>query len=96
MVSTERVRSRIIEHEYFVVEEEETIRLLTFTWYTPEKCNEAQLVEVNSFDKSSRRWQHENFMIDKFSHFHGCQSILCSSEGCPNFNQSRWITKTGK
>lgn len=66
-------RSIIVQHEYFVVEEETSVRLLTFVWYTPERCNFSQLVEINRFDKSSKRWLHGIFKIEKFSNFHGCQ-----------------------
>lgn len=60
------------ETDYFVIEEEFSIRLLTFVQFTPEKCNAHQLIEVNSFDRKNRRWQHKSFKIDKFSNFYGC------------------------
>lgn len=37
------------------------------------KCFEDQLVEVNSFDRSTEKWKNENFKIDKASNFHGCK-----------------------
>lgn len=37
--------------EYFVIEQETVIRLLTIVGFTKKKCKEAQLVEVNRFDK---------------------------------------------
>lgn len=38
MLATSRKEKPIIQHEYFVIEEKETIRLLTFLWYLPGMC----------------------------------------------------------
>lgn len=65
------------------------IRLLTFVWYTPQKCNASQLIEVNRFDKSSKRWQHENFKIEKFSHFHGCRLGFMINSRMPEFYHTK-------
>lgn len=32
---------KIIHHEYFLIEEENSLRLLTFLWFTPKKCKQA-------------------------------------------------------
>lgn len=75
----------IIQYEYFVLEEEKSIKLLTFIWYAPQKCNMAQLVAVNSFNKSSGQWQHGNFKIDRFYNFYGCQINFLFEGGLPKF-----------
>lgn len=49
-IETLRNITPIVQFEYFVIEEKKSIRLLTFLWYTPKKCDVAQLVEVNRFD----------------------------------------------
>lgn len=59
-IASMELRRQIVFHEYFIIEEETTIRLLTFVWYTPTKCKKPQLVEVNKFLKSTRRWKHGN------------------------------------
>lgn len=46
----QRKLSPINQYEYFVIEKEKSIRLLTFNWYLIKKCNVTQLVEVNKFD----------------------------------------------
>lgn len=79
----------IIQYEYFLVEEKNVIRLLAFVWYTPGKCNVAQLVEVNRFDKSTGRWQHGSFKIDKNSDFHGCRINFMFNAGLPHFNADK-------
>lgn len=52
------------------------MRLLTFVSFSPEKCNEVQLIEVNKFDRLTERWQHGIFKIDKPSNFHGCKQTF--------------------
>lgn len=77
-----KISNKISMCEYFVIEEETLIRLLTFVWFTPEECEEHQLVEVNSFDKATREWKHDRFKIDKFTNYHGCQlKFLIGQEG---------------
>lgn len=75
----------IIQYSYFVIDEEKSVRFLTFIWYTPEGCAKPQLVEVNKFDKSLARWRHGNFKIDKFTTFHGCQINFLFVGGMPEF-----------
>lgn len=79
-------KSSIIQYEYFIVEEEKSITILPFVWYIPEKCNVSQLVEVNTYDKSLGRWQHENFVIDKYSNFYGRQISFLFERGWLEFN----------
>lgn len=45
-------KADLSHYEYFMIEDENSIRLLTFVKYTPEKCGTDQLVEVNSFNKT--------------------------------------------
>lgn len=71
--------------QYFVIEDKKTIRLLTIEYYTPQKCNKPQLKEINRFDKSQGRWQHEVFSIEKFSAFHGCRINFLFDGGMPDF-----------
>lgn len=69
-------RTDIIHHEYFVLETEGFFRLLTFVWYTPRKCNEPELIEINRFNKSTMAWNSPAFEIKKFHNFHGCTLIF--------------------
>lgn len=66
----------ILQFQYFIVEENDAIKLMTFVWFTDEKCNEAQLTEVNSFDKVSRTWKNDFFAVEKFKDFKGCSVTL--------------------
>lgn len=66
----------ILQYEYFIIEEEFYIRIMTFIWYSPEMCSEPQLIEVNRFDKSIRKWLKKTFIIEKFQNFHGCELVF--------------------
>lgn len=57
---------------YFLIEEENSVKLLTFEWFTRNKCDGKELVVVNEY-KESTGWKNENFEIRKFFNFHGCQ-----------------------
>lgn len=66
----------ILQFQYFIIDEEFGISLVTFVWYTAEKCSEPQLIEINRFDKKTKRWINRNFFIKKFVNFHGCQLMF--------------------
>lgn len=75
----------VLKFEYFVLEEAELIRLLTFVIYEPGKCGIPHLVEVNRFDKSCGKWQHGRFTIVKFSNFNGCELNFLIGSWAPNY-----------
>src|SRR5690349_16835699 len=62
----------IIQYEYFLVEEENDIRLLTFVWFSPEKCGELKLIELNKFKKITRKWENGEFSMKKSTNLHNC------------------------
>lgn len=66
----------IMKKEYFLIEEGESIRLLTFVYFFPETCVVPRLVEVNRFDKLTNKWAHRIFEIEKYSNLHGCHFIF--------------------
>lgn len=89
-----RYEEWVVNYEYFVIEEGETIQLLTFTRFQPENCNSLKLVEVNSFDKSTKEWRHNNFWIDKFSNFNGCPIDILIEPNDPEFIVDAATNKT--
>lgn len=66
----------VLKYQYFMIEDEVAIRLMTFIWYTSEHCNVPQLIEVNSFDKNLGKWESSTFTISKFENFHGCCLLI--------------------
>lgn len=70
---------------YFVVDEGNSIRLLTFIWHMPNRCNELQLIEVNRFDKVLRKWKNSVFEMQKYENFHGCQLVIGVQRDYPAF-----------
>lgn len=68
--------TQILQYQYFLINVEGSIKMMTFVWYTPNKCNSVQLIEVNNFDKSLMKWEKPNFTISKFRNFYGCQVVF--------------------
>jgi hypothetical protein len=64
--------SEISHFQYFLVDESEFMKLFTFVWYTSTACGKKQIVEVNRFDKKSKKWKNSKFDVKKFVNFHGC------------------------
>lgn len=57
----------MLRNEYFIVDEGDVISIYTFVWFSPEMCNQMQLVLVNKFSKKAQKWRHNNFGIEKFT-----------------------------
>jgi hypothetical protein len=80
--------------QYFLVENEFTIDLLTYV-PSPVECESLLTTKVNSFDKKTEKWINSEFYFEKFKNFYGCKlifSILLQSESfVANYNHK---TKT--
>lgn len=69
-----------IEYSYFIVNSESEIKLKTFEWWTENACNVTQLITINTFNKSSMKWQKFPLEISqKFANFHNCTFITLTS-----------------
>lgn len=80
--------SDILQFYYFFVEEVDFIKLVTFVWYTSEKCSEPQLTEVNKFEWKTLKWNHSKFSIKKFEDFKGCQVNIGNTNDISIFQQT--------
>lgn len=67
--------TNILQYQYFIVNEENGFRLMTFVWQAPGKC-EPQLVEVNRFNSSTNKWMHARHVLQTFDNFHGCKLVF--------------------
>jgi hypothetical protein len=79
----------ILIDQYFVVDEEESIKLLTFVWYTKNACNVPQLIEVNRFDKNTNKWKNSKFSVEKLQNFYGCEVTVYCQQFYPEFQVKR-------
>lgn len=66
----------ILHFQYFLVEEDEAVKLMTFVWYSQGKCDEQQLIEVNKFERKTHKWENDEFIIKKFDNFHECELVF--------------------
>lgn len=62
----------IFQFEYFIIDQEDYIQLMTFVWHTKTECHRPQLFEVNRFAKTSLKWEKDDFKLNKFENFHRC------------------------
>lgn len=77
--------SVILRYEFFIVDEGDFINLWTFVWFTTDKCDKRQLELVNKFSKKTQRWDHDAFVIEKFSNFHRCMLKFYFMENFPRY-----------
>lgn len=62
-------------YSYFIIDEGTFISLSTFEWFA-NHCNQAELVRLNIFDKSSLKWTLKLKFYEKFLDYNGCKLIM--------------------
>lgn len=62
----------LTEKLYFLVEDENFISLKTIVWLQKGQCENANMIEINSFSKKDNVWRNTHFTIKKFRNLHGC------------------------
>ena len=60
-------------YESFLITKNGQVSLYTMTMYTELQCRVAQLIEINRFLGSERKWNTEKFFRLRIENFHGCQ-----------------------
>lgn len=65
-----------IQYEYFLVNEANVIKLMTFVFYSSVKCGQLQLIEVNRFSKITAKWENSRFSIEKLANLFECELVF--------------------
>lgn len=87
--------SKMLHKAYFLVEDESSVKLLTFDWFTKVNCTGKQLVVVNEYRKSTG-WKNRNFEVKKFSDFHGCHIGIGVAQDYPASGLGRFLDSDDK
>lgn len=66
----------MITNGLFVINELDSILLVSVEWFTQVKCNEAHLKVLNRFHKKSMTWKLKLESYEKFKNYHGCELVL--------------------
>jgi hypothetical protein len=74
-----RAKNDIVHFQYYLVDERKVIKLYTLVWFSPRMCHQQKLLEVNRFNKRTRKWAHAMFYTKKFDNFFGCELNLVES-----------------
>ena len=74
-----------VDHVSFLVEEsEDTITLTTSFKFTQESCRPV-LVDMNSFELSTLKWESSTFFSKKYQNFHGCELTIKNDSSLRTF-----------
>lgn len=68
-------RESMFHYSYFLIDEGDVISLVTFEWFKS-KCNQAELVTLNSFEKFSLKWSSKFEIYEKFLDYNGCELVM--------------------
>ena len=62
--------------ESFLMVEKDKISLNTMTMFTKQRCKVAQLIEVNRFSRSRKKWLTNKFFVPAIDNFYGCELVV--------------------
>jgi hypothetical protein len=68
--------STVLYFSYFITNEEDTVILSTFEWFSPHGCQRPYLKKLNTFHKKSMKWDSNLINYEKFLDYHGCELVL--------------------
>jgi len=63
--------------EYIFIEDSNFLYLMTIEWFTEVACNQPQLKILNSFNKTTQKWNKKFENYEKFQDFHDCELKVC-------------------
>jgi hypothetical protein len=64
-----RFSSYLINHEH-------SIELVTYTTFQQPNCREVNKVTINRFSKVSKKWESDEFTMEKFRNFNECEFVF--------------------
>lgn len=67
---------KVFIHSFFVINEKETVRLVSIEWYSEHICNEAHLKTLNIFHKDTMRWESKLEYYEKFMNYYECELVM--------------------
>lgn len=73
---------------FLVNESEKSMKLISSFMFTPTACRSYQLLKINNFNKSTRRWSNLNFYPKKYSNFFKC-GLTVATPAVSNKQMSR-------
>ncbi|CAG9806530.1 unnamed protein product [Chironomus riparius] len=67
---------QITLYEYFLIQSQIGLELITFEWFTETECNYPMIISMNFFNTNLMRWKNELIIPEKFRNFHGCMLTI--------------------
>lgn len=65
--------------ETFLVEhDDESLKLITFAQFQQPNCRAWREIEVNRYSLRTRQWRTNQYFVEKFNDFNGCELISCA------------------
>ncbi|KAL7012938.1 hypothetical protein ACKWTF_015111 [Chironomus riparius] len=69
-------RGSIEQFEFLLINDGDNLQLASIEWFTESACNQPQLIIINTFNKTAKKWSKKLENYEKFQNFHGCNLTL--------------------
>lgn len=84
------METTILRFQYFLIEDADNIKLMTFVWYSPQMCKVPRLMEVDEFKKQTEKRKTQSSKL---------KSLKTAASSCSVFlicfrrQHSKWMMK---
>jgi len=68
--------TRLLSHQYFIENNFKNIKFYTFDHFMTENCNKPTKIILNTFNKTTQKWNQKIKNHQKFATFNGCPIIV--------------------
>lgn len=74
--SNHPMRATLFRYAVFLLHQNDSLSLTTFVIFQQPDCRKWQPVQVNWFSKLSKKWIKNEFFLEKFTNFNGCELVI--------------------
>ncbi|CAG9801202.1 unnamed protein product [Chironomus riparius] len=71
-----RFDSSLYQNAYFITDEDYSIILSTVEWFSPHGCDRPHVYIINTFNKTTMKWDKKLENHEKYLQYHGCELVM--------------------
>lgn len=72
----QRLSGSVLQYTFFITNEADTVTLSTVEWFSPYGCDTPHLVKLNTFNKTTLKWNTKLQNYEKFLNYHNCELVM--------------------
>jgi len=71
-----RLGGSVLQYTFFITNETDAVTLSTVEWFSPYGCDHPHLIKLNTFNKTTLKWNTKLQNYEKFLDYHNCELVM--------------------